>query len=72
MGRSLTIIDADYKNWVKELSQRRSSSQGRTTQASPTMVHACSQLLSPDGQRPTRSRTSTTALRRMPSRATIR
>ncbi len=27
MGRSLTIIDADYKNWVKELSQRYRRSQ---------------------------------------------
>ena len=27
MSRSLTIIDADYKNWVKELSQRYRRSQ---------------------------------------------
>lgn len=27
MGRSLTSIDADYKNWVKELSQRYRRSQ---------------------------------------------
>ena len=27
MGRSLTIIDADYKNWVKEVSQRYRRSQ---------------------------------------------
>ena len=27
MGRSLTIIDADYKNWVKELGQRYRRSQ---------------------------------------------
>ena len=27
MSRSLTIIDADYKNWVKELSQQYRRSQ---------------------------------------------
>ena len=58
MGRSLTIIDADYKNWVKELSQRYRRSQIKaavkvnnevlkilTTQIFSNLLKICSRFL---------------------------